>query len=181
MRMINKVALCLGSVMLACGASASTVEIAGYDGNSIVKTVHGVWAYNGKVSFSDSGNYSLSIADFGFPSFHEDEDTHDFKFLGAMISTGTEKIASLSYSSGWWKNDVSGFPAPVEFSVDSGDYWLSVFAKTDAWCDFGTLGVEISEVTQVPVPAAGLLMGSAVVGLIGFGRRRKEIAATSKA
>lgn len=154
---------------LAFGASicqAGSVEFGDYDG-SIVKTVTGVWSYNEKVEFSSSGTYKLNFADLNFGD--------QFDYVGAMISTSTQKLASITFTNGQPSSML-----PLEFQVGEQEYWLSIFAFTNSASSVGTLGLDIdwvSDVSEVPAPPALILMLSSLLGLGSVFRRRQKTAA----
>ena len=59
------------------------------------------------------------------------------------------------------------------FNATPGTYWASVLGITDKPLDIGLYGIRIeqmSSVSAVPVPTSILLMGSALVAFVGFGR-----------
>lgn len=148
-------------------AAAASVDISGIEGvdsgngGSFVKTSYGVWADNGKISFDESGRYTMQLSDLSFSDSYE--------HVGAMISTTSESIAKIEL--------IDGEPVnlnPVTFVVDKGEYWLSFFAVTNSDSNLGTFGFDVTA-AAVPLPPAALFMGTALLGLASFSRQRKEV------
>ena len=126
--------------------------------------VVGKWAFADSVTFSESGSYQLTLTDFG-----ASRGLNPFNFLAAFISTSSSIVGGfLSGGSG------SAFSGSWEFNLTEGDYWLSVLAVADPYLGFGVFGLNI-EPTAVPLPAAGWLLLTSLIGLAAFGRRRRLI------
>lgn len=159
-KMVLPVALALGASS-ASAAIQSSFLIEG----AKVQSVSGVWTYNERISVSEGGNYALSLTDFDF--------LDQFDFVGAMISTPTEKLAEYTIDDGYRANS----PA-IEFEIDgAGDYWISLFAVTNATSNGGTFGINLQSldgVSEVPAPSALVLMLTSLLGLGSFARRWKN-------
>lgn len=151
--------------------NAANVDISNIDGvdsgngGSFVKSTYGVWVDNGKISFDESGSYSMQLTDFSFADTYE--------HVGAMISTSSESIAQIELRNGE-PLDLN----PVTFVVEEGEYWLSLFAIAGGSSNTGTFSLDIGA-AAVPLPPAALFMGTALLGLVSFSRQRKELDAKS--
>ena len=91
-----------------------------------------------------AGTYSLALMDHDLGE--------NFDFLGAMISTSTRKLASISFREG---RRLEG--EQMEFSVNADEeekYWISIFGITDNRFNMGTFGVEVgTDIDLAPIPA----------------------------
>lgn len=146
-------------------AQAKTIEFGDYTtgGGSMVKTVSGIWTYNEQISFDASGVYKMSFKDLNFAG--------QFDYVGAMISTPDQKVASVTI-----KNGLSSAISPIEFQVGEKEYWVSLFAFTNSQGNVGTLGLDIDwvgDVSEVPAPPAVVLMFTSLLGLASLVRRQR--------
>ena len=112
-----------------CAAScahAGSVEILGQTSGSaeIQKSVIGVWSTNQRISFSESGRYTMVLSDFGSTNKKFGD---SFSYLGAMISSSADNIASINVG-----NEMNTGNTLLSFDVTKGEYWLSLFAITDS-------------------------------------------------
>lgn len=113
----------------------------------------------------EAGTYRATLTDMEFPA--------PFLELSLAVTTSTGKL-------GW--QDYSGF-FTFEAIPDT-QYYLSVFYHADYVPELdkplGLAGFDVSllespsDVTAVPVPGSGLLLGSALLGLVGFLRRDRR-------
>ena len=130
-----------------------------------VKTVHGVFTYNESFTIDESGTYSLALMDHDLGE--------NFDFLGAMISTSTRKLASISFREG---RRLEG--EQMEFSVNADEeekYWISIFGITDNRFNMGTFGVEVGtdiDLAPIPAPPAIVFMMTSLLGLGALARRK---------
>lgn len=118
----------------------------------------------GKTYFTDafeilhSGTYEVTLTDFNFPK--------PLKMAGLNITTATESLGSLMATGSF------------TFDANPGNYYLSFFGDADHLGQYGIkvaqYGILISAVnaSPVPVPGAAWLLGSGLVGLVGFMRRK---------
>jgi hypothetical protein len=106
---------------------------------------------------TDAGSYMATLTDFEFPVAMID--------TGMNVTTATESLGSLL--------------APGSFTFDAapGEYFVSFFGFADTFTStqLGQYGIEISQVSAVPVPAAVWLFGSGLLGLIGVARRKIRV------
>lgn len=162
MRYLKKIMATACLVLAAGVAQAKTIEFGDYATGSMVKTVSGIWTYNEQISFSSSGVYKMSFKDLNFAG--------QFDYVGAMISTPDQKVASVTI-----KNGQSSAISPIEFQVGEKEYWISLFAFTNSQANVGTLGLNIDwvgDVSEVPAPPAVVLMFTSLLGLVSLVRRR---------
>lgn len=145
-------------------AQASIVEF-GDNTNSMVKTVNGAWAYNERLSFSSPGSYSLSFNDLNFAD--------KFEYVGAMISTPTQNLGTI-----FIENGIASSLTPIEFQVGEQEYWISIFALSSSVYNAGTFGLNfssLSDIAEVPVPGALVLLLSSLFGLVTCHRSRRNL------
>ena len=91
----------------------------------------------------------------------------DVNSLGGGIAEGTFSTASLSFVTG---ADVLMNQALGIRLINQNDIDLSNLADWASSVDFDDVQLSVS---AVPVPAAVWLFGTALIGLVGFGKRRK--------
>lgn len=153
--------------MYSSFSAAESINLLNADNTEIQKTVIGVLATNEKITFSTSGTYSILLTDFGLtnPNFGD-----SFSYLGAMISSSTDNIASITSDSN--SSVANKF---LSFDVVAGDYWLNIFAITGSDTNVGTFNFKILEgaTNPVPLPAAFWFMATSLLGLISFVRQSK--------
>lgn len=113
---------------------------------------------------SEAGTYSATLTDMNFPA--------PFLELSMAVSTSTERLGARDYSGSF----------DFEASPDT-RYYLSVFYHADHIPEIdqalGLAGFDVrrlgpADITAVPVPASGLLMGSALLGIVGLVRRKRQ-------
>ncbi|MAT66563.1 MAG: hypothetical protein CMN57_13095 [Gammaproteobacteria bacterium] len=113
---------------------------------------------------SEAGTYTATLTDMQFPA--------PFLELAMTVTTSTQKLGLEEYS---------GF---FDFEATPGtQYYLNVFYHADHIPELnqhlGLAGFDIrrvdgvDDVTAVPLPGAGLLMGSALVAFAGISRRKR--------
>ena len=180
--MINKFLLGLScsSLMLlshSAGAAVVTEELVYEDLNF----VQGTRFTTDEIELSGSGEYQLKLTDFNFGS--------EFSSLMVTITNGTETILSdegesffIDYSNlEQYESNNGAFSDSWTFEADAGDYFLTLWAEVgnpqDA--DIGLYGVrltsfELDSVVPVPLPPALVFLGSALIPLAGYSRRKKN-------
>ncbi|RRQ22723.1 hypothetical protein [Thiohalobacter thiocyanaticus] len=115
---------------------------------------------------SEAGTYTATLTDMQFPA--------PFLELAMTVTTSTQRL-------GLGLGEYSGF---FDFEATPGtQYYLNVFYHADHIPELnqhlGLAGFDIrrvggaDDVTAVPLPGAGLLMGSALVALTGISRRNR--------
>jgi hypothetical protein len=104
----------------------------------------------------EAGSYLATLTDFEFPTPLEE--------TGMSITTATEMLGNLVA------------PGSFTFEATPGEYFLSFFgfADTTSPTMLGQYGIEVSmtEMPEIPVPAAVWLFGSGLIGLVGVARRK---------
>lgn len=154
--------------LLPAMAMADSVDVLNTDTAEIQKTVIGVWAANEKITFANSGTYSILLTDFGMtqPGFG-----NSFNYLGAMISSSTDNLAAVTFDHS--NNVANKF---LSFDVVAGDYWLNIFAVTDSKTNAGTFNFQVLEgdLNPVPLPASFWLMATSLLGLFSFIRQSRS-------
>ncbi len=180
--MINKFLLGLSSsclLLLSQTTSAAVVEELVYEDMNFVQ---GSRFTTEQIELSSSGEYELTLTDFNFGS--------QFDSLMITITSGTETILSnqgelfyIDYeNTEQYESDNGIFSDSWSFSVeDSGDYFLTLWADVgnpyDA--DIGFYGVKLTTmmldpVVTVPLPPALVFLGSALIPLAGYSRRKRH-------
>lgn len=95
--------------------------------------------------------YEVTLTDFEFPAA--------FDFLGVAITTSTDKVAELLA------------PGMTTFNVELGTtYFANVLGSAADPPGAGLFGLKI---TSVPNPPTLFLLGSGIIGILGFRRRSK--------
>ena len=144
----------LGLVTLFAAPTGHAMPI---DFEPVVGTIQGTQTLGFEFEVVDAGTYTAILTDFGSPAPFDLLGlalANDFGFLiDEVIGTGTLELT---------------------FSVDPGRYVALVGGIADADVNIGTIGLEISD---VPIPAAGYLLGTALVGPLLMKRRRGRAAA----
>jgi len=104
-------------------------------------------------TIKQAGSYQVTLSDFKFPK--------NFSELDLLIGT------SVAPESGKLQG-----PGTFTFNATPGTYWANVFGITDKPLDIGLYGIRIEQmsVAPVPVPTSILMLGSALVAFVGFGR-----------
>lgn len=120
-------------------------------------------------SIGQTGSYHAELTDFAFPD--------PIQEIGmAIIGSPFEQTGKLGETEG-----TGGF----NFQATAGDYYLAVYydvsgqssdvlpLSIEGGDDLGLFGIQISQMSAVPIPAAMLFLASGM-GLIHFVRRRTE-------
>lgn len=166
LRVSIKTFFCLIILSLSHFVQAGSVSINSYasaqNPGGFAQSVVGSWGFSDRITFTESGSYSLQLTDFG-----SSESFNSFDYLGAFITSTSEKVASFTFSNG-----AASSEGPVIFDIDQGEYWLNVLAVADSTFDLGLLGVNVTEYTAVPLPPAFMFMLSALLGLVAYGRKK---------
>jgi hypothetical protein len=134
----------------------------------------------GDLTAFDGGTLSFDMATFAgggptFPSFG------NLRIQGGGLVATNDVAASAPV--GGWQNYSTAFDA-ASWGVSSAD-WLTILSNvtlfgipTDAFDGADTIGIDnvtLSAINPVPVPAAAWLFGTALIGLVGFSKRRKVV------
>ena len=134
----------------ACLTSAHAATIVYED----VDFIKGTDTRSELFTIEQAGSYQVTLSDFQFPK----------SFLELDLLIGT----SLAPESG----KIHG-PGAFTFNATPGTYWANILGITDKPLDIGLYGIRIeqlSQVSAVPVPTSILMLGSALVAFVGFGR-----------
>ena len=105
---------------------------------------------------TDSGTYQATLIDFEFPEA--------FELLSLSVVTATEEMGRVS---------TEGY---FIFEADPGTYYANLFGWSGGGLDLGLYGVQVAlidgfdSVSPVPLPAPIVLLASALVAFVGFGR-----------
>jgi len=104
-------------------------------------------------TIKQAGSYQVTLSDFQFPK--------SFLDLDLWITESKAPVVG--------KIDKSG---TFSFNATPGTYWANVLGITDKPLDIGLYGIRIEQmsVAPVPVPTSILMLGSALVAFVGFGR-----------
>ena len=142
-------AVCAAVLSTACfsGAHAATIV---YEDVDFIK---GSDTRSESFLIKQAGSYQVTLSDFQFPK--------SFTELDLLIGT------SVAPNSG----SIHG-PGTFSFNATPGTYWANVFGIADKPFDIGLYGIRIEQISMspVPLPASILLLGSALVAFVSFGR-----------
>lgn len=152
---------CAALVLTASAFSAQASVIAYED----VRFLEDYGWFTEPFQVGEAGTYRATLTDMEFPL--------PFLELSMTITTSTERLG--------WQDDSGSF---IFDATPDARYYLSVFYHADHAPELnqalGLAGFNVSllgdptGVTAVPVPGSGLLMGSALLGLVGFVRRNRR-------
>ncbi len=110
-----------------------------------------------RFTISSAGKYQVKLVDFTFPkSFKQLE----LKIIGSSASLG--EVAWLDS------------PGETVFDATPGIYYAALFGETNGVLGLGLYGIQVSQwiaPAPVPLPAAGWLLGTALLSLAAFMRR----------
>ncbi|BCG63733.1 MAG: hypothetical protein methR_P1461 [Methyloprofundus sp.] len=155
--------LLLGLFAMQVNASTLTLGVDGANGSFFdplpfdIHTLELVDTLGGNPSW----NVSFAIQDL---------DANSFSGFGATVKDSSDVTVLTLNGNG------DGTVSPgIELML--GTYTIEFFGSAGGDSTSANMLVSISEVSQVPLPAAAWLMGSALVGLVSFGRRKTELAA----
>ena len=157
---VRKPASTVASSLLAfaffLGAGLAQASTVAYEK---VELFSGETIFTESFEITEAGSYLATLTDFEFPSAMEE--------TGMNITTASEMPGSLLA------------PGSFTFEATPGDYFLSFFGFADASSStmLGQYGIEVrmTEMPEIPIPAAVWLFGSGLLGLIGIARRRKAV------
>ena len=109
----------------------------------------------------NAGEYQLTLTDFVFPE--------TFEYLGAVLTSATSKVETLILN--------GQEQASVVFDIAIADsYYLSVYGKANAAVGVGLYGIELKNLSVVPLPLSAALFLSGL-GVVGLMRRKRLIKA----
>ena len=138
-------------LVAACFNSAQAASIVYED----VDFIKGKNANSESFTIAQSGSYLVTLSDFQFPK----------KFLDLELSITESKAPIIGTIIG------SG---TFTFSATAGaTYWANIFGIAASPLDIGLYGIRIEQMNSmsaVPVPTSMLMLGSALVAFVGFGR-----------
>lgn len=154
-RVISGMTVCVWLLLGASGpANASSTPIFEY-----VDTIIGPWdEVSTSFTIAAPGTYVAKLTDL---TFFPNSSFGDVA-LGIMTSSQVFGSTSLNTPN---VNDSDSFM----FTATPGTYLSYVLATCTGLCTYGV------EITAVPVPAAVLLFGSGLIGLVMVGRRRSNV------
>lgn len=134
---------------------AFTLDGSGYES---VNFFMGTTYESRKFNVLEAGTYQLTIADLVFPL--------PLASIGVAVTTAQDKLSEI-FGSGSTLVDLS-----------AGTHYLNYFAQAQDFNDLGLFGMTFrmhgSGVSQVPVPAAAWLLGTGLIALAGFTRKRRS-------
>ncbi len=128
---------------------------------------------------------------FNFDAIQEPGDNFEITSATLTVTTNSNGHSDsiwIKSSSGWWEElghlndtdvqDTQTFTLGSSYfdEILSGVYFKAWFSLSSEWISFAELTVNgkyCPPPSAVPVPGAVWLFGSALAGLIGFGRRRR--------
>ncbi len=110
-------------------------------------------------TISSAGKYQVELVDFTFPE--------SFKQLELKIIGGS----SASLREVAWLDS----PGAVVFDATPGIYYAALFGETNGVLGLGLYGIQVSQLVT-PLPAAGWLLGTALLSLVAFMRRPARMA-----
>lgn len=119
-----------------------------------VDFIKGTDTHSEMFTIKQAGAYQVTLSDFQFPKKFSELDL----LIGTSIAPESGKIHG---------------PGMFTFNATPGTYWANVLGITDKPLDIGLYGIrieQISSVSAVPVPTSILMLGSALVAFVGFGR-----------
>ena len=134
-----------------------------------------------QIELTNPGQYELMLTDYNFGS--------QFDTLMVTITTGVDEILSeegesffIDYTNpGQYEGDNGIYSDSWTFTVDAGTYFLNLWADVNnpQYNDIGYYGVRLSglrldPVVPVPLPPALVFLGSALVPLAGYSRRKRN-------
>ncbi len=109
-------------------------------------------------TISTAGKYQLDLVDFTFPKTFK---TLELKIIGGSTSR-LHEVARLDS------------PGEIVFDAIPGLYYAALYGEVDSILGLGLYGIQVSStemVAPVPLPAAGWLLGSALVSLVAFKKK----------
>lgn len=169
MKLIGKFFQIVALISLAGFSNAATVSIESYIDSEnpagFSQSVVGSWGFTDRITFTETGKYSLQLTDFG-----ENEAFGTFDYLGAFITSSADKIAGFSLGNKVLNNNLDS----VVFDIEQGEYWLNVLAVTNGSFDVGLMGLNVMEYTAVPLPPAFMFMLTSLLGLIAYKRKAAQ-------
>ncbi len=139
----------------ACLTSAQAAIIVYED----VDFIKGTDTRSESFTIKQAGSYQVTLSDFRFPK--------SFTELDLLIGTAASKE--------FHGDEVGSIKGPgiFTFNAIAGTYWANVLGITDKPLDIGLYGIRIEQmnsVSAVPLPTSILMLGSALVAFVGFGR-----------
>ena len=165
-------------LMLSYSANAAVVNNVIYDDEGFVQ---GSRFSTEQIELTNPGQYELMLTDYNFGS--------QFDTLMVTITTGVDEILSEEGESffidhtdpGQYESDNDTYFNSWTFTADAGTYFLNLWADVNnpQYNDIGYYGVMLSglrldPVVPVPLPPALVFLGSALVPLAGYSRRKRN-------
>ena len=113
---------------------------------------------------------TVNVSQTKFPNAHgEAEWLITFEYLGAVLTSATSKVETLILN--------GQEQASVVFDIATADsYYLSVYGKANAAVGVGLYGIELKNLSVVPLPLSAALFLSGL-GVVGLMRRKRLIKA----
>ncbi len=139
--------------------SFAGLEIIDTEGLTYSKNVVGVWSMNTKIRAESDGGYYMKLSNLADSNL---DFASKFKYLGVVVSSASEQLASIVLKG---EKDVR----LTEFTLESGEYWVSIFAITNRKTNIGEFKLELAE---VPLPASFWFMFTSILGLVSFVRQK---------
>ncbi len=167
-----------GLLLLSQAASAAVVPSVIYENRDFVQ---GSLFSTEAIELTQSGEFELTLTDFNFGS--------QFENLMVTITTGTDTILSdegeaffIDYDDlEQYEGNNGVFSGTWTFEAGAGDYFLTLWADVgnSQDTDIGFYGVELAAlqfdpVVTVPLPPALVFLGSALIPLAGYSRRKRS-------
>jgi len=164
------------------GGNEFTTSSANYpggfpDGNHVFGVMAGftgaalLFNLNTEYEFEYMGKEAGDTNTFAFASGSYSSFDTSSSLIGDDIVVATADLMSWVFDGN--NSDSATDPSPHIFMAALGDYvWLGFDDREGGHVDYDDLVVRVSAVSPVPVPAAIWLFGTALVGLVGFSKRK---------
>lgn len=142
----------MGACATAPAAMIAYEDVGFLRGTASATQAHG--DHGNAFVINQTGTYKATLTDFKFPNAFTSE-------FGLQVVASNESVGAV--------NGAGSFT----FDATAGTtYWALVFGETAGRLNLGAYGVRIEQIALAPVPVPGglLLLASAVVAFVGFGR-----------